>query len=165
MLRLIACSGTRFDFRRQILADGGPVGGDTAAMNQGRTVFAQVVEFLPRRAFENAVRRYRSDRRVRALSCMDQLLRMIFAQITGRSSVRETVSCLSALGGRLYHCGIRGDIHRSTLADANEKRDYRIVMDVALAMIDAQCRQDPALGGGHRARAGVETETSWSPAL
>ncbi|HEY8748377.1 MAG TPA: IS4 family transposase [Tepidisphaeraceae bacterium] len=106
-------------------------------MNQGRNVFAQLVEFLPRRAFENAVSRYRGNRRVRSLSCMDQLLAMIFAQLTGRSSLRETVSCLRALGTRRYHCGIRGTIARSTLAEANEYRDYRIYMDTALAMIAA----------------------------
>jgi hypothetical protein len=106
-------------------------------MNQGRNVFAQLVELLPRRAFENAVRRYRGDRRARSLSCMDQMLAMIFAQLTGRSSLRETVSCLAALGSRRYHCGIRGTIARSTLAEANEYRDYRIYMDTALAMIAA----------------------------
>ena len=107
-------------------------------MNPGRTVFAQLAELLPRRAFENAVDRYRGGRRVRALSCMDQLLCMIFAQLTGRSSLRETVSCLAALGGRRYHgCGIRGHVARSTLAEANEKRDYRIFMDTALAMVAA----------------------------
>lgn len=106
-------------------------------MNTGRTVFAQLAELLPRRAFENAVDRYRGQRRARALSCMDQLLCMIFAQLTGRSSLRETVSCLAALGGRLYHCGIRGRVARSTLAEANEKRDYRIFMDTALAMVAA----------------------------
>ena len=68
---------------------------------------------------------------------MDQLLCMVFAQVTGRASLRETVSCLTALGSRLYHCGIRGRVRRSTLADANEKRDYRIFMDVAMAMIEA----------------------------
>jgi len=68
---------------------------------------------------------------------MDQLLCMIFAQLTGRSSLRETVSCLAALGGRRYHCGIRGHVARSTLAEANEKRDYRILMDTALAMVAA----------------------------
>ena len=106
-------------------------------MNQGRSVFAQLVELLPRRAFENAVSRYDGERRVRALSCMDQLLCMIFAQVTGRSSLRETVLCLAALGSRRYHCGIRGHIARSTLAEANEKRDYRIAMDTAMAMIAA----------------------------
>jgi len=68
---------------------------------------------------------------------MDQLLCMIFAQVTGRSSLRETVSCLKALGPRRYHCGIRGRVARSTLAQANERRDYRIVMDTAMAMIAA----------------------------
>jgi hypothetical protein len=110
-------------------------GRDDACMHQGRTVFAQLVELLPRRAFENAVSRYRGDRRVRALSCMDQLLCMIFAQVTGRSSLRATVSCLKALGPRRYHCGIRGRVARSTLAQANEKRDYRIILDTAMAMI------------------------------
>jgi hypothetical protein len=106
-------------------------------MNQGRAVFAQLAELLPRRAFDNAVARYRGDRRVRSLTCMDQLLCMVFAQVTGRSSLRETVSCLTALGGRRYHCGIRGRVARSTLAEANERRDYRIFKDVALAMVAA----------------------------
>jgi Transposase DDE domain/Domain of unknown function (DUF4372) len=106
-------------------------------MNQGRMVFAQVVELLPRRAFENAVARYGGDRRVKTLSCMDQLLCMIFAQLTGRSSLRETVSCLDALGPRRYHCGIRGRVARSTLAEANHRRDHRIFMDTALAMVAA----------------------------
>jgi len=68
---------------------------------------------------------------------MDQLLSMIFAQLTGRSSLRETVSCLKAIGSRRYHCGIRAAVARSTLAQANEKRDYRIAMDTAMAMISA----------------------------
>lgn len=104
-------------------------------MYQGRTVFAQLVELLSRKAFDNAVRRYRGQRRVRKLSCMDQLLCMIFAQFTGRSSLRETVLCLRALGSRRYHWGIRAAPSRSTLADANEKRDWRIFQDTALAMI------------------------------
>ncbi|MEX2216290.1 MAG: IS4 family transposase [Phycisphaeraceae bacterium] len=106
-------------------------------MYQGRSVFAQLVELLPRKAFDNAVRRYRGQRKVRKLSCMDQLLCMIFAQLTGRSSLRETVLCLRALGPRRYHCGIRAAPARSTLADANENRDYRIFEDTALAMIAA----------------------------
>jgi hypothetical protein len=106
-------------------------------MNQGRAVFAQLVDLLPRRAFDNAVERYGGDRRVKSLSCKDQLLCMIFAQLTGRTSLRETVSCLTALGPRRYHCGIRGRVARSTLAEANENRDYRIFMDTATAMIAA----------------------------
>lgn len=106
-------------------------------MNQGQTIFAQLTELLPRRAFENAVQRYEGQYRVRSFSCMDQLLCMIFAQITGRASLRETVTCLRAIGPRRYRCGIRGPVSRSTLADANEQRDYRIFMDTALAMIAA----------------------------
>jgi hypothetical protein len=87
-------------------------------MNLGRTVFAQLVELLPRRAFENAVARYGGQRRVRRFSCLDQLLCTIFAQLTGRASLRETVACLRAIGPRRYHCGIRGPVSRSTLADA-----------------------------------------------
>jgi hypothetical protein len=106
-------------------------------MNEGRTVFSQVMELLPRRAFENAVKRYGGQSRVRCFTCMDQLLCMIFAQLTGRASLRETVACLNAIGSRRYHCGIRGPVSRSTLADANEQRDYRIFMDTALTMIAA----------------------------
>jgi hypothetical protein len=106
-------------------------------MNHGRTVFAQLVELLPRKAFDLAVRRHRGQQRLRALSCMDQLLCMIFAQLTARASLRETVSCLRALGARRYHCGIRAQVAKSTLADANEQRDHRIFQDVALSMIAA----------------------------
>jgi Transposase DDE domain/Domain of unknown function (DUF4372) len=112
-----------------------PPGVKLLRMNQGRTVFSQLLELLPRRAFDNAVGRYGGERRVRSLSCMDQLLSMAFAQVTGRSSLRETVLCLGALGPRRYHCGIRAAPARSTLAEANEKRDHRIFMDTALAMI------------------------------
>jgi IS4 transposase len=108
---------------------------DDAEMNSGRTVFAQLLELLPRRAFDLAVERYGGDRKLRHFSCMDQLLCMAFAQVTGRSSLRETVTCLRALGSRRYHCGIRATPARSTLAKANERRDFRIFMDTALSMI------------------------------
>ena len=106
-------------------------------MNTGRTVFYQLVELLPRRAFDLAVERYRGQHRVRQFSCMDQLLCMIFAQLTGRSSLREAVNCLRALGPRRYHCGIRSAPVKSTFAAANRRRDYRIFMDTALSMIAA----------------------------
>jgi hypothetical protein len=118
-------------------------------MNQGKAVFAQLLELLPRRAFANAIERYGGDRHVRDFSCMDQLLCMIFAQLTGRSSLRETVLCLVALGSRRYHCGIRGPVARSTLADANEQRDYRIFQDTAMAMI-ASARLDLPVDPGLR---------------
>jgi hypothetical protein len=124
-------------------------------MHQGCTVFAQLVELLPRRAFDAAVARYGGQRRVRTLLCMDQLLCMIFAQITGRSSLRETVLCLRALGPRRYHCGIRAAPARSTLADANEKRDFRIFEDTALAMIAAGQRDLPVDAELSRLRATV----------
>ena len=104
-------------------------------MNFGRTVFAQILDLLPRRAFDSAVERYGGGRKLRRFSCMDQLLCMVFAQLTGRSSLRETVSCLRALGSRRYHCGIRSAPARNTLAVANERRDFRIFMDTALSMI------------------------------
>jgi hypothetical protein len=106
-------------------------------MNTGRTIFAQLMDLLSRRAFDLAVARYRGNRKVTELSCMDQLLCMVFAQITGRSSVREAVECLCALGVRRYHCGLRAMPRRSTLADANETRDYRIYMDTAMSLIAA----------------------------
>ncbi len=108
-------------------------------MNQGRTVFAQLLDLLPRRAFELAIERHRVNSRPLTLSVKDQLLCMIFAQLTGRASLRETVTCLRAIGSRRYHLGIRHTPARSTLADANEQRDYRIFADTAMSMI-AQAR-------------------------
>jgi len=104
-------------------------------MNSGRSVFAQVVELIPRRTFDLAVERYDGMKRGGRFSCMDQLLCMVFAQFTGRTSLRETVTCLRAMGSRRYHCGIRTAPARSTLAEANERRDFRIFMDTALSMI------------------------------
>jgi hypothetical protein len=112
-------------------------------MNQGRTVFAQLLELLPRRAFELAVARHRVGGRPLALSVMDQLLCMVFAQLTGRASLRETVTCLRAIGSRRYHLGIRHTPARSTLADANERRDHRIFADTATAMVAAARRELP----------------------
>jgi hypothetical protein len=113
-------------------------------MNLGRTIFAQLIELLPRRAFDLAVERHRTGGRPLTLSCMDQLLCMIFAQLTGRSSLRETVICLRAIGSRRYHLGIRHEPARSTLAEANERRDHRIFMDTALSMIASARLELPA---------------------
>ena len=104
-------------------------------MNAGRTVFAQFLDLIPRRAFDLAVERYQANVRPLRLTCMDQMICMVFAQVTGRSSLRETVTCLRALGSRRYHLGLRTAPARSTLADANERRDYRIFMDTAMSMI------------------------------
>jgi hypothetical protein len=112
-------------------------------MNQGRTVFAQLLDFLPRRAFELAVARHRLGGRPLILSVTDQLLAMVFAQLTGRASLRETVTCLRAIGSRRYHLGIRHSPARSTLAEANERRDHHIFSDTAMSMIAAARQELP----------------------
>jgi transposase len=100
-------------------------------MNSGRTIFNQLLQFLPRRQFNACVARYRGNRRIRWFSCYDQFLAMTFAQLTGRESLRDIETCLRALDTNLYHAGFRGKVHRSTLADANENRDWRIWADLA----------------------------------
>src|SRR3990172_4971379 len=104
-------------------------------MNTGRTLFAQLLDFLPLPEFRRCVQRYRGNRRVRTLSCLDQLLAMMFGQLTFRDSLRDTVTCLRSQGPRLYNCGFRGRLSRSTLADANERRDWRIYADLAAVLI------------------------------
>ena len=104
-------------------------------MYTGQLVFAQLMELLPRRQFDNCVRRYRGNRRVRNFSCREQFLCMAFAQLTYRESLRDIETCLRSLGSKVYHAGIRGKISRSTLADANEKRDWRIYADFAHILI------------------------------
>src|SRR5512135_3266852 len=109
--------------------------GEDLGMNSGRSVFAQMIEHLPVHEFAKCVRRYHGNHRVRSFSCWDQLLCMIFGQLTGRESLRDIIVCLRALGSRRYHMGIRGNISRSTLADANENRDWRIYHDFAQLLI------------------------------
>jgi hypothetical protein len=106
-------------------------------MNSGKTVFAQLMDFIPAHEFRRCVARYRGQHRVREFSCSDQFLSMAFAQLTYRASLRDIETCLRALGGKLYHLGIRGHISRSTLADANETRDWRIFADLARVLIVA----------------------------
>ena len=93
------------------------------------------MDFLPRRDFNRCVARYDGNRRVHSFSCMDQFLCMAFAQITGRESLRDIETCLRSMGPKLYHAGIHGKVSRSTLADANESRDWRIWADLAQALI------------------------------
>jgi len=104
-------------------------------MHTGRIVFAQLLDFLPRHEFDKCVRRYRGKHRVRRFSCFDQFLCMAFAQLTFRESLRDIETCLRALQPKLYHAGIRGSVARSTLADANETRDWRIYADFAQVLI------------------------------
>ena len=104
-------------------------------MPTGKLLFAQLMAFLPRREFDRCVRRYYGNRRVRKFSCYDQFLSMAFAQLTFRDSLRDIETCLRAFQSKLYHAGFRGAISRSTLADANESRDWRIYADFANVLI------------------------------
>lgn len=104
-------------------------------MNSGKLVFAQLMDFLPRYEFNNCVRRYRGDYRMRDFSCRDQFLAMAFAQLTYRESLRDIETCLRSVKPKLYHMGFRGRISRSTLADANRLRDWRIYADFAHVLI------------------------------
>ncbi len=104
-------------------------------MYSGEIVLAQLMEFLPRHDFDRCVRRYRGNRRVRGFSCRDQFLCMAFAQLTYRESLRDIATCLRAVGAKLYHAGFRSKVSRSTLADANERRDWRIYADFAHVLI------------------------------
>ena len=104
-------------------------------MNLGRTVFAQLISFLPDREFRRCVSRYDGDRRWRGFSCWDQFLCMAFAQLSYRESLRDIEACLRSLGAKLYHMGFCSQVARSTLADANESRDWRIYADFAQVLI------------------------------
>ncbi len=104
-------------------------------MNIGRTVFSQVMDFLPLREFRKCVARYRGEHKVQNFSCLDQFLCMAFAQLTYRESLRDIEACLRAMQPKLYHMGIRARVARSTLADANENRDWRIYADFAQVLI------------------------------
>jgi len=104
-------------------------------MNTGRTVFSQIMDFLPLRDFRKCVNRYRGNHKVQTFSCLDQFLCMAFAQLTYRESLRDIEACLRAMQTKLYHMGIRSRISRSTLADANENRDWRIYGDFAQVLI------------------------------
>ena len=95
-------------------------------MYQGQTVFSQLMDFLPRHSFRQCVTRYQGNYRMRSFSCYDQFLCMAFAQLTFRESLRDIECCLGALEEKLYHAGFRGHVSRSTLADANKNRDWRI---------------------------------------
>ena len=104
-------------------------------MNHGYTIFQQLVSFLPDREFRRCVERYQGNAGSRRLSCWEQYLAMVFAQLTFRESLRDIEACLNALGSKRYHLGFRGKVARSTLADANECRDWRIFADFAQVLI------------------------------
>lgn len=104
-------------------------------MHVGKTLFAQVMEFLPWSTFQRIVDRYQGDHRVRKLCCGEQFRCMAFAQLTYRESLRDIEVCLAAQGPKLYHMGLRQAVSRSTLADANESRDWRIYAELAQRLI------------------------------
>ena len=104
-------------------------------MNPRRTVFAQLMEGLHREQFQRCVERYGGDRRVRRFSCRNQFLAMAFAQLTYRESLRDIEACLRSRSELLYSLGFRGEVARSTLAEANETRDWRIYADLAQKLI------------------------------
>jgi hypothetical protein len=104
-------------------------------MHIGKLVFAQLMDHLPWKSFSRIVERYGGDHRVREFSCANQLRCMAFAQLTYRESLRDITTCLRAQSAKLYHLGIRGTVARSTLADANEARDWRIYAEFAQHLI------------------------------
>src|ERR1017187_1969301 len=104
-------------------------------MNNGRTIFAQVMNHIPAQEFQKCVIRYGGDNNPRGFSCWDQFLCLAFAQLTYRESLRDIEACLRSVGNKLYHMGFRGRVSRSTLADANEAHDWRIYADFAQVLI------------------------------
>ena len=104
-------------------------------MNVGKTVFAQILEHLPRYEFNKCVNKYKGNHRIRKFPCYDQFLCLAFAQLTYRESLRDIETCLNSHHEKLYHIGFRGQVSRSTLADADEVRDYRIYQDLAYHLI------------------------------
>jgi len=104
-------------------------------MNKGKTIFAQLMEFLPGYEFQRCVEKYRGDYKVKEFSCLEQFYVMAFAQIAYRESLRDTVTCLEAAGPRLYHMGIRKRPSLNNLSHANMTRDWRIFADVAQVLI------------------------------
>ena len=104
-------------------------------MNSGKTVFAQLLQHLPRYEFNKCITRYHGNHRIRRFPCYDQFLCLAFAQLTYRESLRDIATCLNSHHEKLYHIGFRGPVSRSTLADANELRDYRIYQDLGYHLI------------------------------
>jgi hypothetical protein len=104
-------------------------------MHTGKLLFAQLMEHLPPMVFERCVARYGGHHKVKSFSCMDQFLCMAFAQLTFRESLRDIEACLRSQTEKLYHMGIRGQVSRNTLANANATRDWRIYADFAQRLI------------------------------
>jgi hypothetical protein len=105
-------------------------------MYTGKLVFSQVMDFMPMHTFRRCVTRYQGDYKVKKFTCLDQYLCMAFAQITYRESLRDIEICLRAQEPKLYHMGIRDKVSRSTIADANEQRNWKIYADLAYSLIN-----------------------------
>ena len=105
-------------------------------MNPGQTVFAQIMQFLSHNEFRRCVQRFDGDRNTKRFTCWDQFLAMAFAQLSHRESLRDIEVCLATQRSKLYHCGLSGPVRRSSLADANERRDWRIYADFARTLIE-----------------------------
>ena len=104
-------------------------------MNTGKTIFAQVMDFLPLHEFRKCVKRYQGNYKIKNFSCLDQFLCMAFAQLTYRESLRDIETCLRSMKNKLYHMGIRSQVSRNTLSNANNIRDWRIYADLAQVLI------------------------------
>lgn len=104
-------------------------------MNTGKMVFSQLMDFIPWYEFQKCVQRYSGNYKSRTFTCQDQFRCMAFAQLTFRESIRDIEACLRATKNKLYHMGIRGKISKSTLADANNTKDWRIYADFAQVLI------------------------------
>jgi len=105
-------------------------------MNSGKYIFSQVIEFLPRYEYDKIVSKYKGDFHAKALNCYNQLLHLIFGQITSCSSLRDICLCLKAHQKSLYHLGFRQTVNESSLSRANEKRDHRIFEELGYVLID-----------------------------
>jgi len=105
-------------------------------MNQGKYVFAQLAEFLPKRVFDNIVARYSGDKHVRFFSCWNQMLCMIFGQLTNRDSLRNLIVAITAHNKKTYHLGLGKRVTRSNLSKANENRNHKIFEEFAYHLID-----------------------------
>jgi len=104
-------------------------------MHTGQIIFSQIMDYLPMHEFRKCVNRYKGNFNIQTFSCLDQFLCMAFAQLTYRESLRDIEACLRSMQNKLYHMGIRGKVSRSTLSDANERRDWRIYADFAQVLI------------------------------
>jgi len=104
-------------------------------MNPGKTIFSQIMSFIPKYEFDKRVIKYKGNYKIRQFSCWDQFLSMSFAQLTYRESLRDIEVCLNAQPNKLYHMGIKGHVSRTNLANANRKRDWRIYAEFAQVLI------------------------------